>query len=138
MKRLTLLLVLLTLPCLAESDSDKTGGVVNGRFWQHLEPMAKIAFIIGLQEGIGIGAATTADGDKSIKTYFEKAANYGEIIAGVDRLYQEPENAALPVFWVLEVFTMKVRGASQGEIDTKLATYRKRCIEIQERQKPER
>jgi hypothetical protein len=132
MKKLILLLVLLTFPCFA-GDDEQTAGLMNGRFWHGLAPMAKIAFLIGFKEGIA-----AADNHETFKEYFEPAANYGEITTGVDRLYDQPENAIVPVTWILEVFTMKVRGASQTEIDAKLAAYRKLCIQAQERPKKDK
>jgi hypothetical protein len=62
-----------------------------------------------------------------------------EIVKGLDRFYDEPENLILPVSRGLEIFAMRVNGATQAAIDTKLAAYRERYIKsAEEEQKKKR
>jgi hypothetical protein len=53
-----------------------------------------------------------------------KQSNYGEVLKGIDRFYQEPENMRLPIFVALQVFALKVAGAKATEIEAVMNTAR--------------
>ena len=56
---------------------------------------------------------------------------YGDVLKGVDRFYEEPENLTFPVLYALEVFALKVNGATQSEIEKNLAERRQRIKEME-------
>ena len=47
------------------------------------------------------------------------------MVKGLDRFYEEPENLAFPVSYALQIFTIKVSGASQAEVETRIAQFRR-------------
>jgi hypothetical protein len=48
---------------------------------------------------------------------FPPVPEFGEIIKGIDRFYQEPENLRVVLFSATKVFAMKVEGATATEIE---------------------
>jgi hypothetical protein len=51
---------------------------------------------------------------------------------GLDRFYQEPENLMIPISDSLVIFQLKVNGATQAEIETKMTEIRRRIKETEE------
>jgi hypothetical protein len=133
MKKSALFLLLLTLTCgSADLEDSKTSGFVNGRFWNQLQPMAKVVYLMAFQEGIMAGAGTLDAKTKTTDQYVDPtAAKYGEIVSGLDRLYKQPENINVPVFEALKVLTMKIRGATKDEIENALSECRGPAVNFQ-------
>jgi hypothetical protein len=125
MKKLTWVLLVVVMPCFSQANEtqqtvggkiEQTVGQLNGRFWQGMPPgPIKTAFIVGFGEGIGFARPQAKD---------FPSVPYGDIVKGLDRFYQEPENLIFPIGYALEVFTMKVEGATQSDIEKKLMEYR--------------
>jgi hypothetical protein len=123
MKKLAWMLMLV-LPCFSQTISnEKTLGGLNGRFWETLTPSDRLWFIIGLHEGLEYAEAR-------MPSYFP-GVPYGDVLKGVDRFYEEPENLTFPVLYALEVFALKVNGATQSEIEKNLAERRQRIKEME-------
>jgi hypothetical protein len=165
MKPFALIVLLALFPCSAQTTSNRSLGQWNGRFWNSLPATSKVYWLIGFQEGFGLGHSfgrssvlnrafpwtadaktldqrfkTQHDGDgdvvRDIDFYFASTLSLGEVVAAIDRFYAEPENLILPIVEALEVFTAKVNGATQPAIDAKLAAYRERNIKgVDEEQK---
>jgi len=95
-----------------------TGGYFNGRGWNGLAHDQKSFFVSGFEDGLQ--AIPSGQWFFGIST-----ATYGEIVVGVDEIFQKPENAALPVAAAIKVFTAKVNGATPAEVEVTLAQYRK-------------
>jgi len=79
-----------------------------------------------------------SDGDvvQDLRHYFPSTMTFGEIIKGLDRFYEEPENLILPVIDGLELFTLKANGVTQEAIDTKAAAFRLNYVKaLEEEQK---
>jgi hypothetical protein len=112
LKRATLLLLaaaLLATFCHAQkssTDDQKTNGLLNGRFWTVLGDSSKLVFVLGYCEA-AVGLAVPCPSQ----------SEFGEIVKGIDRFYQEPENLRLPFMTAQRVFAMKVAGASATEIE---------------------
>jgi hypothetical protein len=75
--------------------SEPTGGV-NGRFWHTLSSTSKLYFLYGFDEAMGL--AKPYDD----KLYFANVS-YGDIVKGLDRFYQEPENLMFPISYALRI-----------------------------------
>jgi hypothetical protein len=95
------------------NDETRTRGLVNGRFWTILHYDTKLFFIIGFCEG-----AASAD-------VCPPQSEFGEIVKGIDRLYQEPENLRLPFVDAARIFAMKVTGATATQIEAVMDRARK-------------
>jgi hypothetical protein len=125
MKKLVLLLLLLTPLCTAQGiEKDLTSGFPNGRFWHRIDRMGKLIYVMAFSDGIAAGPGTSDERVKAVEHYMA-SSNHGELIDGIDKLYEQPENAMLPIVWIMEVFSMKARGATPNEIGDRLASYRK-------------
>jgi hypothetical protein len=115
------LAVLLLIPCLAQdssSDIQRTNGGVNGRLWQSLSSTSKLYLLVGFDEAMGLAQPYRE------KIYFPKVP-YGDVVKGIDRFYEAPENLTFPVSDALQIFTLKVNGATQSEIEVRLREFRR-------------
>jgi hypothetical protein len=132
------LLLLLPVPTLAPAQTaipNETGGMPNGRSWQHLSPFEKAFWVWGFQSGIiaALGSATK-DGKEIapessrkeiIHLYFSNLSR-SEIAQGIDRFYQDaPENAPLEAALALQYVTKKAGGATQSQLDDFVSAARK-------------
>jgi hypothetical protein len=113
----------------ANMENLKTKGLINGRFWtlwKHALDVAppekkqaaserddnwKTAFLFGYCE-----AAVTLPCPPQLQ--------FDEIIKGIDKFYQEPENLRFPFVLALRVLVLKVTGAKATEIDAAMAAAR--------------
>jgi hypothetical protein len=118
MKKLAWIMLLFVLPCLSQTDIKRTDGGLNGRFWDTLSSTSKLFFIMGFDDAIGTVYPN------SERVYFSKVP-YSDIVKGVDRFYQEPENLMFPVSDALQIFTIKANGATQAEVEAKMAEFRR-------------
>jgi len=112
MKNLTWLMLVLVVPGFSQTKetrpivggpTQQTLGELNGRFWQGIPSGLKSMFIVGFAEGVAFA------GPGQLKAF--PTVPYGDIVKGLDRFYQEPENLIFPMGYALEIFTMKVRGS---------------------------
>ncbi len=157
MKKPVLILLLASLPCLGQQT---TLGQRNGRFWNSLAGDSKVVYLVALQEGLSLGHSLGRssvlirafpgpetktidqrikimhDGDRDVVEdvlhYFPSTTTLGETAKGLNHFYEEPENLILPAIDALEVFTLKVNGATQESVATKLAAYRLRYVKAVE------
>ena len=91
---------------------------------------------MGLHEGLGIVEESPS---VRMRSTFPDVP-FGDIVKGVDRFYQEPENLTFPVNYALEIFTLKVNGSTQAEIEKKIAGYRQHIRNVEDalKKKPEK
>lgn len=80
---------------------------------------------MGLDEGMGRLAPYKED------EFFPKVP-FGDITKGLDRFYQEPENLMFPICDALRIFKIKVVGATQAEVEAKIASIRREIKETEE------
>jgi hypothetical protein len=108
--------ILLASFCHAHQSSvedQHTKGLLNGRFWNDFgNYQAKLFFVLGYCEG-ATGAASFLRCPKQLE--------FGEIVKGIDKFYQEPENLRLPFIVSIQILRMKVEGAKATEIDAAIS-----------------
>lgn len=107
-----------------------TSGAVNGRFWSSLTEDTKCVYLLGLQEGVVVGG-----GPDGVVRLYRSEATRVELAAGIDEIYRKPENAGLPVFMVLKIFTLKVKGATPADVELLLAEARYTMTQTDEAKK---
>lgn len=61
----------------------------------------------------------------------------GEIIKGVDRIYDDPENLILPIVDAFDIFAAKAKGANPAGVQALAAKHRSETLEVIEHQKKE-
>lgn len=88
----------------ADVNNERTNGHFNGRFWTGLSDTSKTMFVLGYCD-----AAGTSD--------CPKQPTFGDIVKGIDRFYQEPENLRLAIMSAIHVFALKVTGAKASDIE---------------------
>jgi hypothetical protein len=111
--RLLFLIVSLTFCYAADITDQRTNGQLNGRFWTTLTNNEKLFFVLGYCE------LRPPPWECPSKTEF------GDIVKGIDRFYQEPENLRLPVIFAADIFKLKVAGAKTSEIEAVMEEARK-------------
>jgi hypothetical protein len=112
-----------------------TGTDVNGRYWNTLSVQAKATYVIGAQDGM---SGVLAHDAKNCSCTFEavnaavqatsgggKNGTYVEFVEGVDLFYKDPANLGIPVIKALEYVTLKVKGATAGDLDSFIAPLRR-------------
>jgi hypothetical protein len=64
--------------------------------------------------------------DTTLKSadYAPTNAAYGEIVKGIGGACAVPENARVPIHWVLVVFTARMKGAGDAELNALMAKFR--------------
>lgn len=95
-------------------------GVNNGRTWKSLNWTAKVFYVEGFLDGM-----TAAEPSLEKTGEYVARTTVGELVAGIDDIYNRPENARLMVIIAIRVFTMKVHGVSPALIEERLAHYRR-------------
>jgi hypothetical protein len=88
----------------------------NGRWWSAMGEDGKILFLTGYTEHFLVSNCD----DKT----FPQKATFTEMASGLNRIYAAPENARIPIAFVLRVFQMKVSGAKETDIVERLRTLR--------------
>lgn len=110
-----------------------TAGFANGRQWKVISFDSKISYLNGYLDSMNwIAGITDYVLDKpqskllrSTETaFFPETMNLGEISASLDKFYEEPTSAIVPVAAMLCVVVMKANGQSQAEIDKRMEANR--------------
>lgn len=107
------------LACGQAQDTTKTFGYQNGRSWASMSESMKLGFVVGCGEGLAF-----AEMRKFGEQFPSKSTN-GEIVKGLDKFYDEPANAPIPIVGALGVFAAQVRGASASEITEMIESLRR-------------
>lgn len=116
---LTLLMIVLATSCYAADISDqRSNGSLNGRFWTHLNQHEKLTFVLGYCEGAPI---------------CPPQPTFSDIVKGIDRFYQEPENLRLTFASALRIFSLKVAGAKMSEIEAAMSLARQFADAVKEK-----
>lgn len=128
-------LLLLTFSADAQKAPDYTGDWPNGRFWQEMTSASRLYFIMGFHEAVG--DAVYAGIEEGVKIDFKRAdkevnfffphLSFGEVVKGVDRFYDDPENAPIPIFNAFRLFTYKAKGGTPREYESSLAEARQQA-----------
>jgi hypothetical protein len=131
----TLLLAALPIESVAlQATSDSfTGGMPNGRMWQSLTSIAKLAYLAGLNDGVNSFRAKL-DRETKLEPFrnaIESAENtlytkatYAEIIDQMDLFYKDSANARIPLRYSYEYSLKRIKGAASTELDDFLSTLR--------------
>jgi len=94
----------------------------NGHVWKNWNDSGKIAYLLGLREGMGPLLDRTPKTEAP--TYFAPAATLSQTETAVDRFYEDPLNIRIPIFAALHLVTMKANGAPQDQIVNELTINR--------------
>ena len=97
----------------------------NCRYWETIPRELRTDFLDGYLEGIVTGLQKdTKENHEVTARLIPSRATTGEILRGLDVLCAQPENANLTLAMSLEIFTMKVKGMPQSEIDSTTTLFR--------------
>ena len=94
----------------------------NGHLWKSWTDTGKIAYLLGLREGLGplMDSAPKTEG----QTYFPPATTLSQTETAVDRFYEDPLKIRIPIFAALHLVTMKANGVPQDQIYSELTINR--------------
>lgn len=118
MKLLLLLLsVFVGLGWSQTADNQRTGGLLNGRFWTvTMSTNQCITFLMGYSE-----AWKRLNGSKTDPDGLPENVTYADVVTGVTQLYSAPENLILPICMAIELWTKKSQGEDPVECAKDLA-----------------
>jgi hypothetical protein len=106
------------------SQHSGSAGLLNGRFWVARNDGQKVIFIMGYCEAARSGKVPDRHDSPLALASCPTEVTLGDILKGLDRFYQEPENLRLAIRSALRIFAMKVAGASANDIEQELAAAR--------------
>ncbi len=113
-----LALLLCTMLVASDDEPDKTLGAFNGRFWQKCNAAVKTGFIVGFNSAM---QASTTISKQEVQKY-TAGVSFGEMVKGVDQIYQTPENASLPIWVAIRIVVLKANGVPEDKIGETLVT----------------
>jgi hypothetical protein len=109
--------VLLLFVTVAGADApDRTGGDLNGRFWQALPLLAKAGFSAGFNTATGMNLVVSS---KNREDYRIGRTN-GDLVRGLDEFYRL-QDVKMPIWIAIRIVKMENDGFSIPEIADKLA-----------------
>lgn len=109
MKTIAAALALLSVSLLAQIPNEqKSDGYLNGRFWLSLNQNERVHFAIGYVER---WAWTETAADKA-----PPKTTYGELAAGITKVYEAPENGRLPIAIAVNAFELRVAGKPESVV----------------------
>src|SRR5262249_38465290 len=132
--RICIAVLLFTGSLAAQNKDIVTTGMVNGRFWKHLDLTAKTFYVQGYREGViqiatpvsdlwrlGHCSDASATGSSIEQATMQMFHGYtiknGEIISAIDRFFEDPLNARIRIMDAIIVVLEQARGASPQEIE---------------------
>ncbi len=106
----------------AAGDIDETAGAWNGRAWNKMNTVMKVAYLRGDSESDGLCQLTA-----NAHSRWPAPLTFGEIAKAVDLFYTEPTKAPVPVvFGALAYVKRKADGANESELNRLAAELRRR------------
>ena len=110
MKKLILIVVLATCVSAGDTSMQRTGGKLNGRWWHIMDNDQRFAYVLGYGDA--------AQMMTNWPNYFPVLpTTFEDVIKGVNRIYEEPENLVLPISDAIWLFTLKAKGYSKQRVD---------------------
>ena len=107
--------------------TDRTLGILNGRFWQSASETARLYYLVGFND------ATAALAKDDLRERVSAgSATFAEKMKFVDGFYADPANAAIPVLDALIVFTAKLNGFLPDSLEALTAWFRSETAKAQE------
>jgi hypothetical protein len=106
----------------------------NGNAWLSLDSGAKVAYLVGLQEGIVLGVRESWQGlpAKSREEILRVAGNitvagvtFGDLSEQIDAVYTDVQNLPIPIADVYLYASRKLKGEPEARLKEDLATLRK-------------
>jgi hypothetical protein len=128
MRRAAVIVVLLSFFSVLGSPQDHpvlfSKGEFNGRFWTTLNHLAKIAYVDRYRNGITLAHSFTKNEDH-LEVFAMPDLPNEDVLKGVDKFFAEPEKLRFPITPALFIFSLKVAGTSQKDIDLQMDILRK-------------
>lgn len=134
-----------------DTDTYKTLGMDNGRFWNGLNPAAKIGFLAGFVDGrifwtLMICAARSATvtkpdaefitvDDECVRrmgeddTGFKGDVRTRDVVPALDKFYSEPANLLIPLPFAMEIIAMRFNGVSEAKIQERTENDRRMAVQ---------
>ena len=150
MKRCIILATLaLVIGLNVHASDDRTGGYLNGRFWNQTPPDARIIYVAGLRDGLdrGIGqavsymksiwknygqcsspTATVNITEPVVKSEYLASLTYSDIVKALNKFYAEPENILIPIVEAQRIVIMTFDGESDREVKEATSYLRRAAI----------
>ena len=132
-RKMSAVLLLWAAPiiCAQAQDTNTTLGFANGQAWGRMSESMKLGFVVGFADGFGSAVAVSTYDDR-----FPSKSTNGEIVKALDKFYEEPANAAIPITGALQIFTAQVRGVPSDAIRQMTEAWRQGAATSKDAEKP--
>ena len=137
MRPLALMIAALTgTVSVAQEASPTTGNRFNCRAWRNFPSGQRLGYVMGFWEGASFALSISAPQKEAYTKQllpFSGSSSYDEIRMGMDSFCSAPENASIPVYGAMMIFTEKVKGVRPEEIERTAAEFRKQAANDRKR-----
>ena len=127
MRKSLLILLFITLLCFfsLRGAAEKANMGCGGSVWvklserdEEIEQLVKIVLVRGIYEG-----AWFTDSEKTKKRFYNNI-KYSSLANALDDFYSDSYNIKIPIYYALEVVSMKYKGASSKDIEKRIKQLR--------------
>lgn len=112
----------------ADADTERTGGLWNGREWKTLDNAHKAGYVMGHSDGVSWAVIRLNTPDAwSLYASVKKTGTVltiGEGMEGIDRFYREFLSVRIPIVYAMEYVDAQFRGDSPAQLASRLKSYR--------------
>lgn len=136
---LLMIAALMDTASVAQEAPPTTGKRFNCREWRNFPSGQRLGYVMGFWEGSSFTLSISAPQKESYAKQvlpFSGASSYEEIRMGLDSFCSAPENASIPVYAALLIFTAKVKGVAPAGIESIAAEFRKKAADTATGGKP--
>ena len=89
-----------------------------------MDHSGKIMYLAGVWDGMIQLAVDAGSQPAAVQTYFGGDQFFDERATGLDRFFEQPENALVPIVQALRVVAMLFQGSSKADTDELAASER--------------
>jgi hypothetical protein len=107
---------------LASTPDSFSAGYTNGRGWAAMPIAVKVGYIVGFSQG----TEYVKNGSHLLPT----SLTFGEIALAIDAFYKDSTNAPMPVPFAIRYVKRKAEGATEAELNTMQASFRKMLSDL--------
>jgi hypothetical protein len=108
-------------PSDANHYAGQTNGRVNGRFWKSAPEAGKQGFVTGYAEALTTASLAAI----TFEALWPAKLTVRETMAALDKFYDTPENAPIPISSALIIVAARADGVDEAKIQKEIAKMRK-------------
>lgn len=119
-----LVLVFASTAIAQQEDSQQTWGAKNGRAWDKMSNLMRLAYVLGMDDTVKFYAVASDTSKSSAYDYFRcSTCTVGEIIDGITAIYSAPERKILPIPIAAVIYFKKAKGAAAADTESEISGW---------------